>query len=362
MSTVGAFVIEELNRTDGEAERFEWTSDRAGENGGGRAIPRQPWDMGGDQRTVRTDYTGAKVPSEQVLGPAQAPQQFTGRWDDGYNFDGYAEQEMRRFEAMCNRGNLVRISFQAQSFEGLITTWRFSYRRAWDIHYTFGVSVHARADEYQISDRSPATTRSGIDAFDDVNDLVNALALANEEELRAGALEAKLAAGAADAAKAALATITAERSALGATLDAATLSPTAAQALAPFRRMATQYRTIANGAADGIQNLIQVRSDLELGVATALDVLNFESWSRSFRFQARVLMGDANAAAADMDERDAPDARHLYRPHRGESLYAIARKFYGAAEAWRLIADRNALTDFTLTGDELLIIPERGAG
>jgi hypothetical protein len=44
----------------------------------------------------------------------------------------------------------------------------------------------------------------------------------------------------------------------------------------------------------------------------------------------------------------------------GESLYAISRKFYGTPHAWRLIYDRNHLTSVTLTGDEILIIPERG--
>ena len=76
----------------------------------------------------------------------------------------------------------------------------------------------------------------------------------------------------------------------------------------------------------------------------------------------RVLLGSSLAGAADMDERQSPHAERLYRPLAGESLYAISRKFYATPHAWHLIAQRNNLTVFEMTGEELLIIPERGPG
>jgi nucleoid-associated protein YgaU len=80
------------------------------------------------------------------------------------------------------------------------------------------------------------------------------------------------------------------------------------------------------------------------------------------RYYSRSLLSVANAGGDDMDERAAPDAKQLYRPSEGESLYQIARKTLGAATAWRLIADRNNLDHVIMHGDELLIIPARGQG
>jgi len=94
-------------------------------------------------------------------------------------------------------------------------------------------------------------------------------------------------------------------------------------------------------------------------VQSAIGVLTFEDWSRSLRYTARVTMYQGLAGERSSAERAQPDAKHLYRPHAGESLYAISRRFYGTPFAWRLIYERNALTSFTLTGTETLIIPER---
>ena len=376
MSAVGVFTITELGRVGsqsggrpdgGEGEIFEWTSDRAPKDitkGGARAIPKQPWGLGGKLRTVRTDYPGAKTPSEQVLGPNHSDQTLVGRWDDRYNFPTYARKEMRRFEEMCRRGNLVRIGFQELTFECLITDWQFTYKRDWWIGYQFTLSVHDRADEYTLQSRSPDTTKSPAEAFDDCNDIVQALAVRGEESLKEQALEAKLAGEANDASKASLKDMQAHRDQLADTLDQQELNidTSGGNAVSPFRRLATQFRTIGNDGFALVQNLIEVKSDVDLAVRTALSVLAFEDWSRSLRFQGRVLMGISSQAGNAMDERAEPDAVRLYRPHKGESLYAISRRFYGTAHSWRLIADRNGLSDFELTGDELLIIPERGRG
>ena len=325
-------------------------------------MPRQPWIQGGEQRTVRTDYPGATSPSEQVLGPKKAPQSFNGRWDDRYNFTGYARGEMRRFEAMAERGNLVRIAFQEITYEGIITSWSFPYQRDWYIRYEFTVSIHARPDDLNI-DRSPDTTRTASDAYDAVNDQVNAADLRLFEALRAQNLESRLQTEAVQDCKTAMANMTKNRDALADTLDQREWNPSATdKAVSAFRRIATQFRAVRSNALDLIASTAETRSDVDLGVRDAMSVLSYEDWSRSMRFQGRVILGQANEAADAMDERAEPDALRIYRPREGESLYQIARRFYGDAGAWRLIANRNGLTDFELTGDELLIIPERGRG
>ena len=319
---------------------------------------------------MRTDYPGAKTPSEQILGPNYAPQTlawrsqtFTGRFDDRYNFAGFALEEMRRFEEMAQRGNLVRIGFQDQTFEALITSWRFDYRRDWYIPYEFTVSVHGRAGDFQLT-RSPDTTRSATQAFDECNDIIAALVLADEQKRQFSAVEGKMNTPAVDGVKGATAAMLERLDSLADTLDqqALNVAEQSGRAVSPFRRLATHFRGIANSAFSMVDTLVEVRSDVELVSRTAMSVLAFEDWSRSARFNARILMGTSSSSAEAMDQRAQPDAVRVYRPRAGESLYKISRRFYGTPHSWRLIAERNGLTDFELTGEELLIIPERGVG
>lgn len=362
---VGTFTLQEIKRVGATrnqtapGEKFEWTADRTPPDtarGGARAAPRRPWTFGTQLRTVRTDYPGARTPSEQVLGPNHKPFTLTGRFDDRYNFPGYALTEQRRLEAMVRRGNLVRVGFQNQVFEVLITEVDFEYHREWYIGYTLTVSTHDRPEDIDISDRSPASTRSVQEAFDEVDLLVQALATAHQEApvsflANSTAIDTDGQVDALLASQDRLADSVDQRE-VG--IDQATISP--------FRRLATQFRTVGSDAFGLLDTLVDVRSDITLGVRTALAVLDFETWSRSLRFNARLILGTASQAAGDLEEREAAEAIALYRPRAGESLYRIASRYYGTADAWRLIADRNNLSSVVLDGTELLIIPERGEG
>jgi hypothetical protein len=362
---VGTFTIQPV-RLQGRsfvpiegAETFEWTSSKTPidpVHGGARAAPLQPWTLSGMLRTVRTDYPGARTPSEQVLGPHHEPFTLNGRWDDRNNFVGYAEEEMERFEAMCKQGNLVRIQFQNQSFICLITEWKFDYFRSWYIRYSFTVSVHDRPEDFTRADVSPNTTKSAAEAFDDL-DLLVISALETDETEPTAFIDSDLI----DNMNAKTLALETRQNALADTLDLREIGIDEG-GVTPFRRLATQFRTVRNAGLDIIDDLIIARSDVELQVRTAMSVLNFESWSRSMRFKLRLLMGTASQSSDEMDERDDPNAQRLYRPFQGESLYNVSRRFYGTAHSWRLIANRNALTGVVLTGEELLIIPERGEG
>lgn len=375
MSSVGVFTITELGqiggarggRPDGgEAEVFEWTSDRRPQDpvkGGGRAIPTIPWIQGLVMRINRTDYTGARTPTLQALGSGYEPQEFHGKWDDRYNFRGYAVQEQRRFEAFAKRMNMARISFQEQTFEGMIKNVRSVYMTDGKIAYSFEFEIYDRAGDSRISSRSPSTTKTPTEAYDDLNDAMNAVLALDEASRQGDGLESAMDTDTTDSVKASLSLMATGRDALGDTMDQRELSVEAGRDFtSPFRRIATQFRTVGSEALALNQKLQGVRSDLHLSATTVMGVLAFEEWTRTIRFQSRVLMGNATEAAADMDEREDPNALRIYRPSAGESLYAISRRFYGTAHAWRIIADRNGLDDFELTGDEILIIPERGQG
>src|ERR1700760_3127605 len=153
-AVTGNFTILELPVDGSPGQYFVWTASGRPPNsavtmpnvitgqGGAKAIPVQPFPLGGKQRTVRTNYPGAQQPSEQVLGPDLKPSKFSGKLDDRYNFLGYAVQEMRRLEAMFKRGNPVRIQYMSIVREGLIVDWDFGYLREWQITYAFEMSVH----------------------------------------------------------------------------------------------------------------------------------------------------------------------------------------------------------------------------
>lgn len=361
----GIFVITELRNagdpaTADEGERFEWTADThptiafdGVKGGGARACPVKPWNLGGEQRTVRTDYPNARTPSEQVLGPRRKPFTLKGRWLDKWNGAGYALAELDRFEAMCERGNLVRFQYGSRVVEGIVTDWDFPYERDAVIPYEFTVSVHSRPEKKNTS-RAPETPKSPsqlLDAFDvAVQAMIDSDSLAPRSVV-GGTLADDITSNIVDTVNA--------REAVAATIDSRDVKPIE-QPVDAFTRIATQFRQGRAAAYNLILLTSPVRADLDMGVQTAIATLEFEDWIRSLRFNARIVMGKGREGDIAATERADPSAVRLYRPGRGEHLYAISRKFYGTPHAWRLIYDRNALTTFHLLGTETLIIPERG--
>lgn len=359
---VGTFVIQELKQlesggfvNDDQGERFVWTADRTPPDsvvGGARAAPLKPWPMPLKQRTERTDYPGARAPTEQILGPAWQPFTLTGKWDDRYNFAGYAIKELARFEAMVSRGNLVLIQFLSQEFHALITDFVPEYRREWDIGYSFTVSNHGRPQGFDLSSRAPATVRTQDKAVDESAVIAKALASWHQDN----APRVATSGSSVTSVTASLKDLDAHINTIADSIDTrrGVLKP-----IGDFKKTASLFRIVAADATGILTNLQAVRSDTELSFLTAKGVLDWEAWSHGTRFQTRVLLGQANAAAKDMDERDAPTPVKVYRPFRGQSLYGVSRAVYGTPHGWRDIQQRNHLTGFTLDGTEELIIPER---
>lgn len=377
MATSPTFTITELRRTGGVSvgaagatvgEVFRWTGvaeDGTAQDslegtdqrprGGTRAIPRGERTIGGKQRTVRTDYPGAKVPSEQVLGPVLKPQRYSGVWDDRWNYPGYALEEAQRFEAMCERGSLVRITMGSRSFEGIIDDWDVVDRVEWQMAYSFQVSVHAKVDSPNDANRVDSTAvERPAQLLDDVDFATQAMLDSHREAPTGNLVDAT-----GDETEAAVMQMARSRDALAASFDVNDLRPNL-EPIATTRSVATRFRMAQGDAFELINIMAEYRSDTQLTARTAMAVLNFECWSRSMRYQARLVMYNSRQGALACDDRaDAPAAR-MYRPRAGESLYAISRRFFGTPWAWRAIADRNSLRTLTMTGEELLIIPEGG--
>lgn len=353
--SAGKFIVEEL-RTGGAkvpegGVRFEWDSDH-------RSSPIQPWTQAGEQRNVRTDYPGASEPTFQILGPRHAQTTLRGRWDDRYNYSGFAQAQRVAFESLARRGNLVRISFVGEgeggiSLEGLIVSWTFDYRRLWDIGYEFTLDPTARPEEDVTPLRAVPPALSAMNLIDRVIAIDDAMRSVNDR-----APTANMAGSVHVDAVSSLDEISNSIGELSASISQRTVLPDVEHRQSLFK-LATQFRTLGSQAYAMSQTLVEIRSDYDLISQTALGVLDLEAWSRGLGFNLRLLVGETHDSANDLDERSDPAAIALYRPFKGESLYSVSERFYGTPHAWHDVADRNSLTSFTMTGDELLVIPER---
>lgn len=327
--------------------RFEWTAIN-------RNAPAQPWTSGDDLRTKRTDYPGGDGDLiEQVLGPKDRDQTFQGTWDDRYNTAGYALAERAAFRAMVRRGNLVTIAFGSFAYLGLITSAEYQYKNDQQIGYQFTVSVHR--DQALDGDARKAR-------FTPIRepDMVGVLARANLE-LTAMAADAPL--QALNFPSAVVLDPLGDLSASIAELDATINQPIAdvegqlRSSLLKVRQLVEQVKAVAARALGG---LIDLRSDLDLGVQTATAVITFDEWAHGMSVMLRAMIFQSESASRELADRSGPnDDDYIYRPYSGEHLYHISLRFNGTANDWRDIAERNGLTAQVCTGDEVLLIPRR---
>jgi hypothetical protein len=91
------------------ATKFTWSRET-------QTSPRNVWEYKIKLRTVREDYPGVNVPTEQVLGWNFEPFDLEGIWDDRYAGEGFAEKTRVSMEQLIQRGNPVRVEFESVSF------------------------------------------------------------------------------------------------------------------------------------------------------------------------------------------------------------------------------------------------------
>lgn len=358
----GVFTITELMPDGREIRRFGWTADLtppSGFKGGARAVPKKTWDIGGKQRNNRIDYPGSDgEPTQQILGYVRDDQTFKGRWDDRHNFPGYAKQTMLEFEELVARGNRVRIQYASQVFVGVIVEHSAPYLMERLIDYSFTLSVHRRGHDELLA--SLEGFGVGPIPIGQSVDNVESYVLAMEEI--DGDRPQHIVGELGDTVANAMNDLSVGLGVLQASLDNTEVTVVVDDAITPFRRLSTQLRSIRGASIDTVQSTYDARSDVSLATKDAINALNFEVWTRGIRENGRRLSSVCYDTALEVEERDAPAAQSLYRPFAGQSIYAVALRFFGTADAWRLIAERNSLRTITLTGDELLVIPERGQG
>lgn len=362
------FIIEELNPRGGAVPpggfaRFEWDAKH-------RNIPLRPWSFGIEQRTVRTDYPGADDPTEQVLGPNFAEFSLSGRWDDRYNpqaranpfldgpanrkaMGGYAKKEREKFEAMVRRGNPVRITFEDITIQGIIKSCYFDYRRSWDIGYTFTFSPHHRKPGgFFALRRSPRTALNATQLRNESSTEVEAAVALHARSPRVRLVDTLYS----DVDE----KVDAWSAGIGAIdllIDQQNVS-LEVEANTALLRIAAAFLKLSEIGQDMIDLLKASDSGEAMDYQSAIPVLDFDVWSRGLQYQARRIVVVAQRAASELQQRAEPGAMALYRPQQGEHLYSVSNRFYKTPHNWRVIYARNGLSSTTLTGEELLIIPE----
>ncbi len=337
-------------------EVFYWTSEKVpGKGLGAFACPQNSIDLTLTQRTSRTDYPGSSAPTEQVIGSNYEPVIITGLFDDRYNSAGFAQNEMNRVSGVSRRGSICEFEIDEISLVGIITSVRFEYSGFWRIGYEITISVHGRdGGDVPIQNGAQPEPISASQTLDNATTAFRATA------------DAMLQAPQAALDPAAVAATQSAVNELSEQIDtsAATFDYVEDDRLQPFEQLNTlvsRFDIATAKAINVIDRTLAYKADVELTAMTMANMLNFETWSRSLREKARVARDVSIFSSIELKRRTAPDARQVYRPYKGESFYSVSNKFYGTPYEWRSIADRNGIDYFELTGDEVLIIPDRGA-
>lgn len=352
---VRAFTVTELRRAgDGgyidTPVKFEWTNE-------GMSAPRGSWKFGVTQRTVREDYPGVEEPVEQVLGPNYKDFSLQGVWDDRYNFYGFATDQWRKFEALCQRGSLCRFEFESVSIVGLLKDADFDYKRASLIGYSFTVSPHYRVSGgigsgTTVRRKTPDALRpvteyrdvavSLGDQMDSVQALAPSAVMVGTVHADTATFLARMHQGVADL-------VDAVDQRVGNTTDT----------FVDLKRVSNALNVLKGSAAAMIINVAGLSSSTGLAYDNAVAALDYDSWRCGLSATARKMGLLSVQGRNELARRVEPKAVALYRPRKDESLYSISQRFYGTPTGWQLIATRNGLTTITLQGTELLIIPER---
>lgn len=332
----------------GGGASFSWDRDT-------QSSPQNAWEYAVQLRTVKEHYPGVSGnPTEQVLGWHYEDFELVGKWDDRYAGAGFAEGTRIAMEALIKRGNLVSLDFEGLNVMGLITKLTFTYRTKYLQRYVLHFSPHNRGGDAQVSIAPPAVANPATYQVqaEAVYSLMQDTHSQAPSTYISGTTFTDMTRALATVGLAVdlISDITSNRVLL-------VQVPTAgAQPVSSLARLAQAYTSLQVQSA-AILALTSLPSDTSLMVSQAVPTLALEAWSRGMAYQARAMMYVAWVASQALAARVDPTALALYRPRRGESLYAISNRFYQTPGRWRDIYERNRLKTFTLAGTETLVIP-----
>jgi hypothetical protein len=325
---------------------FTWDSEH-------QSSPRNGWEWSVNGRTHREDL--GPDATEQILGVGFGEFTLTGVWDDRYNYTGFAIDTLSEFEQMVFRANPISISFQRLQMRGIIKSFTPRYHHQGRIDYSFVFSAHRRNRTQEAEQTRHESLEPARDHDATVNELVAELQATQElapMPQMTGSLYADV--------QAVIDECVGRAGAITIIVSARVVEIGAGpDPVSSLQRLSQAFDGLKTSALALPVILAEATYDNGLAWIDAIGALSFDEWCRSMSSNARRLALASAQAAEDVAKLDESEAVAIYRPRAGESLYEVSQRFYGTPHEWRSIADRNNLSDFELTGLEMLVIPKR---
>lgn len=311
--------------------------------------------------TVRTEMPGSNEVVEHAMAATWQPFEISGEWDDKWGnrralgiggllrSGSYALFMFQEFAKLVTDMPLVRVELDALSFVGLLTNLDITYRTKTKIGWKVTVSPHK--NETVSSTRPISVAKESITAWlqqaaSQGDYMINAFAeikiavpiktsLFEKFQLKMLELNDSL-----------------DR------LAEISLSGLVEDTENKLYLLATTYRRCRNTYLDICDTLNSVESSAEVAYDDAMKSSSFAEWVHGSITSAWKSIGIMSLAEVDARRRAQAKPRAIYYPRAGESLERISVRFYGTADNWRAIYDKNNLSSLVLTGTEELLIPE----
>jgi len=311
--------------------------------------------------TVRKEMPGSNIVVEQAMSATWQPFDIEGEWDDkwgnrrasgiaGFNRTGsFALFMFQEFAKLVTRMPLVRLELDALSFVGILTDLKVSYRTQTRIGWKVTVSPHT--NETITVERPITVAKESIPKW-----LEKAAEVG--QELRLAFAEIRIIPVRTTRFELFQSALLEVNDALS-RLEAISLDGLVQDTERKLYLLATTFRRVLNASQRITETLSSVESLTDVAFDDALLSSTYAEWTHASIVAAWKNIGVSRAAERDIRRRAQAKPKAIYYPKRGESLERISMRFYGSANNWRAIYDKNNLSSLLLDGTEELFIPER---
>lgn len=322
-------------------------------------------------KTVRREIPGSNRVVEQAMSATWQPFTLEGEWDDKWGnrrfpsgatlsrTGAYALEMFREFAKLITRMPLVRVELDALSFVGILTDLKVAYRTQTYIKWTATMSPHT--NEMITVEKTKINLQQSLPKW-----VEDATAIRDRIQIGHDSIS-----GAPGASLPPLSFKTTELTSFESRLLEINDAIDRMQGVvedgfhtdteAKLLLMASTFRRMRAASKSGIEFIKNSQPDESLGFDDALEEMRYKEWIASSVEQFWVMIGLSRSAELDVRRRVKQKPRAIYYPKAGESLERISLMFYGTADNWRAIYDKNNLASLNLDGTEELVIPERGA-
>lgn len=314
--------------------------------------------------TVRHEMPGSNTVVEQALAATWQPFEIVGEWDDKWGNRApsgtpgltapktgpYAMFMFTEFAELVSRMPFVRFEIDTLSFVGMLTDLVVTYRTATRILWKVTMSPHQNETLVDYSQKK-LEKRQSIPKW--LNDIANKRVSLNVNLAKAKLMSLKTPR---------ISRFTEAMDQINSAcdrLDKLGYDTFTSDTLTKLLLMASTFRRVSESCNNLIDTLKTIVSTDDTAWGGILETFKHLEWRSDGLSVAWLMLGLSNEAAKDMERRAQQKPKAIYYPKAGESLERISVKFYGTADNWRQIYDRNHLSTLIMTGTEELLIPER---